>query len=55
MSRNQTHLQLGPPHWRLDSEDFTTSYASDLASSRKSVKPADDQMVTYDSHVYMNR
>ena len=39
----------------LNSDGFTTSHTYDLASSRKSVKPADDQMVTYDSHVNMNR
>ena len=43
------------PAGDLHSDGVTTSYTYDLASNRKSVKPADDQMVTYDSHVYMNR
>jgi hypothetical protein len=33
----------------------TTSYTYDLTSNRKSVKPTDDQMITCDSHVYVNQ
>lgn len=55
MSRNQMHVQVAYPSGDLHSGGVTTSYTYDLASSRKSVKLTDDQMVTYDSHVYMNR
>jgi YD repeat-containing protein len=43
------------PAGDLHSGGTTTSYTYDLASNRKSVKPTDDQIVTYDSEVYMNR